>query len=42
MTFEVFYEAMFQLVDLWTSDPPKVENYENFLQKVRSRRHGFV
>ena len=36
MTFEVFYEAMFQLVDLWTSDPPKVENYENFLAMVLS------
>ena len=31
MTFEVFYEAMFQLVDLWTADPPVAENYEAFL-----------
>ena len=23
MTFEVFFAAMFQLVDLWTTDPPE-------------------
>jgi Ca2+-binding EF-hand superfamily protein len=34
MTFEVFYEAMFQLVDLWTSDPPEVSNYQVFLTKM--------
>lgn len=34
MTFEVFFEAMFQLVDLWTADPPEVSNYTVFLDKM--------
>jgi Ca2+-binding EF-hand superfamily protein len=34
MTFDVFYESMFQLADLWTADPPVASNYEAFLLSI--------